>query len=63
MLVQAGRRSMHRVTRRLSDAVMAYCYRIEGEIWDTLLYENYRSLLDQLDSEQMARRALCSERG
>jgi len=54
---------MHRVTRRLSDAVMAYCYRIEGEIWDTLLYENYRSLLDQLDSEQMARRALCSERG
>jgi hypothetical protein len=46
-----------------SDAVMAYCYRIEGEIWDTLLYENYRSLLDQLDSEQMARRALCSERG
>jgi uncharacterized protein YecT (DUF1311 family) len=34
------------------DAVMADCYRIEGEIWDALLNENYKSLLDGLDSEQ-----------
>ena len=33
-------------------AVMADCYRIEGVIWDTLLNENYKSLLDELDSEQ-----------
>lgn len=34
------------------DAVAADCYRIEGEIWDALLNENYKSLLDGLDAEQ-----------
>ncbi len=37
------------------DAVTADCYRIEGEIWDALLNENYKSLLEGLDSEQAAK--------
>ena len=37
------------------DAVATDCYRIEGEIWDTLLNENYKKLLDGLDSEQTAK--------
>jgi uncharacterized protein YecT (DUF1311 family) len=37
------------------DAVTADCYRIEGEIWDALLNENYKSLLGGLDSEQAAK--------
>jgi uncharacterized protein YecT (DUF1311 family) len=43
-----------------SDAVMAYCYGIDGKIWDTLLYDNCKSLLDEPDSEQTAKAALCS---
>jgi uncharacterized protein YecT (DUF1311 family) len=38
-----------------SDATMADCYRIEGEIWDTLLNDNYKTLLDDLDTEQTAK--------
>jgi uncharacterized protein YecT (DUF1311 family) len=38
-----------------SDAVIADCYRVEGQIWDTLLNENYKRLLDELDSEQKAK--------
>jgi uncharacterized protein YecT (DUF1311 family) len=30
----------------------ADCYRIEGAIWDVLLNESYKHLLDELDSEQ-----------
>ena len=36
-------------------AVMADCYRIEAAIWEALLNENYKSLLDELDSEQAAK--------
>jgi uncharacterized protein YecT (DUF1311 family) len=37
------------------DAVTADCYRIEGAIWDILLNENYKSLLEGLDGEQTAK--------
>jgi uncharacterized protein YecT (DUF1311 family) len=37
------------------DAVAADCYRIEGEVWDALLNENYKKLLDGLDGEQAAK--------
>jgi uncharacterized protein YecT (DUF1311 family) len=33
-------------------AVVADCYRLEGLIWDGLLNENYKSLLDTLDDGQ-----------
>ena len=33
--------------RKLSD-----CYEIEGSIWDDLLNQNYKRLLDRLDDEQ-----------
>jgi uncharacterized protein YecT (DUF1311 family) len=38
-----------------TDAGMADCYRIEEAIWDTLLNENYKTLLDDLDTEQTAK--------
>jgi uncharacterized protein YecT (DUF1311 family) len=38
-----------------SDNGMANCYRIEGTIWDDLLNENYKSLLETLDDEQTAK--------
>ena len=34
------------------DQLAADCYRIEGAIWDGLLNENYKALLDALDPEQ-----------
>lgn len=36
-------------------AVVADCYRIEESIWDGLLNENYKALLDTLDDEQIAK--------
>jgi uncharacterized protein YecT (DUF1311 family) len=38
-----------------SNAGTADCYRVEGEIWDDLLNENYRSLAADLDDEQKAK--------
>jgi uncharacterized protein YecT (DUF1311 family) len=35
-----------------ADSVATDCYRIEGVIWDTLLNEYYKSLLNDLDDEQ-----------
>jgi uncharacterized protein YecT (DUF1311 family) len=37
------------------DRTMADCFRIEGVIWDDLLNEKYKSLLDTLDDEQTAK--------
>lgn len=37
---------------RAADSVLTDCYRIEGTIWDTLLNENYKNLLDHLDDAQ-----------
>jgi uncharacterized protein YecT (DUF1311 family) len=37
------------------DRTMADCFRIEGVIWNDLLNENYKSLLDTLDDEQTAK--------
>lgn len=36
-------------------ATVADCYRIEGSIWDGLLNDNYKSLLDALDDSQAAK--------
>jgi uncharacterized protein YecT (DUF1311 family) len=38
-----------------TDALLRDCYRIEGVIWDTLLNESYKSLLEDLDAEQTAK--------
>jgi uncharacterized protein YecT (DUF1311 family) len=38
-----------------SEHVAADCFRMEGAIWDGLLNENYKALLDTLDSDQTAR--------
>ena len=38
-----------------ADVVMADCFRLEGVIWDALLNENYKGLLDDLDDEQTAK--------
>ena len=38
-----------------ADARMADCYWIERVIWDQLLNDNYKTLLDGLDSEQAAK--------
>jgi uncharacterized protein YecT (DUF1311 family) len=35
-----------------ADRVVVDCYEIEGSIWDALLNETYKSLLEDLDSEQ-----------
>ena len=35
-----------------SEAVAVDCYRMEGVIWDGLLNDNYKSLLDTLDADQ-----------
>jgi uncharacterized protein YecT (DUF1311 family) len=35
-----------------SNHKLADCYRIEGSIWDDLLNQNYKRLLDTLDDEQ-----------
>jgi uncharacterized protein YecT (DUF1311 family) len=40
---------------RASDRLMVDCYEIEGAIWDTMLNENYKTLLDDLDEEQTAK--------
>jgi uncharacterized protein YecT (DUF1311 family) len=34
------------------DRKLAECYEIEGSIWDDLLNQNYKHLLDTLDDEQ-----------
>lgn len=36
-------------------AVVAECYLVENSIWDGLLNENYKSLLESLDDEQSAK--------
>jgi uncharacterized protein YecT (DUF1311 family) len=36
-------------------AVVVDCYRIEASIWDGLLNENYKSLLETLDDDQTAK--------
>jgi uncharacterized protein YecT (DUF1311 family) len=38
-----------------SNAGTADCYRIEGAIWDGLLNDNYKSLLETLDKDQTAK--------
>jgi len=38
-----------------SDAATADCYQIEGKAWDSLLNENYKTLLAGLDDEQTAK--------
>jgi uncharacterized protein YecT (DUF1311 family) len=38
-----------------SDVAVADCYRLETSIWDGLLNENYKSLLDTLDDGQTAK--------
>ncbi len=38
-----------------SNNKMADCYQIEGAIWDSLLNENYKALLADLDDEQTAK--------
>jgi uncharacterized protein YecT (DUF1311 family) len=38
-----------------TDAGMADCFRIQGAIWHTLLNDNCKTLLDDLDTEQTAR--------
>jgi uncharacterized protein YecT (DUF1311 family) len=38
-----------------TDGHMADCYQIEGAIWDALLNENYKRLLESLDEEQTAK--------
>jgi uncharacterized protein YecT (DUF1311 family) len=38
-----------------SDAATADCYQIEGKAWDSLLNENYKTLLADLDDEQTAK--------
>lgn len=35
-----------------ADRKLADCYEIEGSIWDDLLNQNYKRLLDMLDDEQ-----------
>ena len=35
-----------------SEAVAVDCYRMEGVVWDGLLNDNYKSLLDTLDVDQ-----------
>jgi uncharacterized protein YecT (DUF1311 family) len=39
----------------IASHVAADCFRMEGAIWDGLLNENYKALLDTLDSDQTAR--------
>jgi uncharacterized protein YecT (DUF1311 family) len=36
-------------------AVVVDCYRVENSIWDSLLNENYKSLLETLDDDQTAK--------
>ncbi len=36
-------------------AVVVECYLVENSIWDALLNENYKSLLETLDGEQTAK--------
>jgi uncharacterized protein YecT (DUF1311 family) len=38
-----------------ADAIVADCYRIENSIWDGLLNDNYKSLLETLDDDQTAK--------
>jgi len=37
------------------DAIAVDCYRLEGAIWDGLLNDNYRKLLETLDADQTAK--------
>jgi uncharacterized protein YecT (DUF1311 family) len=46
-----------------TDRLMVDCYRIETLIWDGLLNENYKSLLEALDEDRPPRRRPCSARG
>jgi uncharacterized protein YecT (DUF1311 family) len=38
-----------------SDSISVDCYRIENLIWDGLLNDNYKALLDSLDDDQTAK--------
>lgn len=40
---------------RSTDVAMADCYGLEDSIWDALLNENYKRLLEALDTEQAAK--------
>lgn len=42
-------------TEEAQKAVVVECYLIENSIWDALLNENYKSLLETLDDEQTAK--------
>jgi uncharacterized protein YecT (DUF1311 family) len=46
------------IKKRSGDAdksIVVECYRIEGSIWDGLLNDSYKSLLDTLDDSQTAK--------
>jgi uncharacterized protein YecT (DUF1311 family) len=38
-----------------SEAVAVDCYRMEGAVWDGLLNDNYKALLETLDADQTAK--------
>jgi uncharacterized protein YecT (DUF1311 family) len=42
-------------TPAAAEVVVADCYRIENSIWDGVLNDNYKSLLETLDDEQTAK--------
>ena len=46
---------INKISGRASDSAMADCYRIEDLIWDDLLNQNYKSLLETLDPDQTAK--------
>jgi uncharacterized protein YecT (DUF1311 family) len=41
-----------KLSRTAGDSIVVECYRIEDLIWDGLLNDNYKSLLDTLDDDQ-----------
>ncbi len=43
------------INKRIYEWIAADCYRIEGLIWEGLLNENYKTLLDTLDDGQTAK--------
>ncbi len=44
-----------KLSENAGDAMAADCYRLEGAIWDGLLNDNYKSLLETLDADQTAK--------
>ncbi len=43
------------INKRFNESIEVDCYRIEELIWDGLLNENYKTLLDTLDDGQIAK--------